>query len=91
MYAVIVALTLALPATDVSMFAPLQVRAILAICKTLEERSSFRCKSCDKTHHTDRLTLFAINAVRKYKRHGRQKLDFIDKEPEEANLMADCH
>jgi hypothetical protein len=77
MYAVVVTLTVALPATDFSIFASFRVRAVLEICQALEEKESFWCTPCNQFHQSQRLMPFALDAVRHYRRQGRGRDDLF--------------
>lgn len=70
LYAVILTLLLALPATDVSLFASVRAKGVLYICETLKEKQSFWCVPCNEFNSVNRLTVFPLNALRVYQRHG---------------------
>ncbi len=48
LYTVLVALTVALPATDLPFFASIRLRSILEIRQALESKPSFFCVACQE-------------------------------------------
>lgn len=76
-YAVVISLTLALPATDFSIFASFRVRAILEICQALNNMREVWSGGCNHFHPLQEIVAFPLDAVRLYQRLRIGKLDFL--------------
>ncbi|EHK46946.1 uncharacterized protein TrAtP1_010441 [Trichoderma atroviride] len=73
LYAVVVALTTALPRIDVPLFAKYRLRAILQICSVLKDDPGFLCQRCNGLHAYQEIMSFPLNSVSAYQQLGREK------------------
>ncbi|KAL6882229.1 hypothetical protein HDV57DRAFT_53077 [Trichoderma longibrachiatum] len=72
MYAVVVALTAALPRIDVPLFAKFRLRAILEICGLLKAEPGFLCQRCNGFHAYEEVMAFPLSSVSVYQQVGRE-------------------
>lgn len=70
MYAVVVALAVALPEIDYPFFASMRLKGILAISKKMERGSWFTCGACHAFHSFDQMMFFPLRTVEVYQLLG---------------------
>ncbi|KAL7940572.1 hypothetical protein V8C42DRAFT_362196 [Trichoderma barbatum] len=70
MYAVVVALTTALPKIDIPLFAKFRLRAIIKICHILETEPGFLCQRCNGLHAYEEIMAFPLYSVSAYQQIG---------------------
>jgi hypothetical protein len=76
-YATVLLLTIALPATDFSIFASFRIRAILEICQALNEMGQLWCVACNDFHQARGMVEFPLSAVKQYCQVGAAGLDVL--------------
>lgn len=72
LYAVVVALTIALPRIDIPLFAKYRLRAILQICHFLKDEPGFLCQRCNGLHAYQEIMSFPLKSVSAYQQLGRE-------------------
>jgi hypothetical protein len=77
LYAVTIALVVALPAVDYPFFASMRIRGIFAIRSEIGEERAFICASCGVFHCYDEMMRFPLDAVEAYQSLYSSELDLI--------------
>lgn len=76
MYAVVVVLSMALPAVDLPLFASIRIRGILEVDLILGQQPGFLCDTCSTFHVHSKVMDFPLNTVHSYQFFARDRLQF---------------